>query len=154
MGGRGVGLRTILSRVETRVAQLRSIWQRCSMRLRWTFCVRFSGILRTLYTRSCRRRCFSDDSGERHRCSMVKATAAVMSEMMDVKGSARFENCGTEFRSLQCIRQGCLEGRVSWEKMVKYVLEILEQTWEATSWRIRFSGGRTTYGSAQTPMDN
>ena len=36
-------------------------------------------------------------------------TAALLAEMQDFRGSANFENCGTEFWCSRCIRQGGLE---------------------------------------------
>ena len=41
-------------------------------------------------------------------------TAALLAEMQDVRGSASFENCETEFRYSRCIRQGGVEAPVLW----------------------------------------
>ena len=48
--------------------------------------------------------------------------AALLAEMHNVKGSACFENCETEFRYSKCIRQGGVEAPVLWGRVVKYVL--------------------------------
>ena len=48
--------------------------------------------------------------------------AALLAEMQDLKGSACFENCETEFRYSKCIRQGGVEAPVLWRRVAKYVL--------------------------------
>ena len=48
--------------------------------------------------------------------------AAILAEMQDLKGSASFENCETEFRYSKCIRQGGVEAPVLWGRIAKFVL--------------------------------
>ena len=43
--------------------------------------------------------------------------AALLAEMQNVKGSACFENCETEFRSSKSIRQGEVEAPVLWGRV-------------------------------------
>ena len=66
--------------------------------------------------------------------------AALFAEMQDVKGSACFENCETEFRYSKCIRQGGVEAPVLWERVAKYVLWKAEEKWKARGWELSFGG--------------
>ena len=56
-------------------------------------------------------------------------TAALLAEMQDVRGSASFENCETEFRCSRCIRQGGVEAPVLWGRIAKQVLWKAEEKW-------------------------
>ena len=47
-------------------------------------------------------------------CCLMNIQAALLAEMQDVRGSASFENCGTEFQYFRCIRQGGVEAPVLW----------------------------------------
>ena len=60
--------------------------------------------------------------------------------MQDVHGSARFENCETEFRYSRCIRQGGVETPVLWERIAKCVLWKAKEKWRAKGWGISFGG--------------
>ena len=64
--------------------------------------------------------------------------AALLKEMQDVRGSACFENCETEFRYSRCIRQGGAEAPVLWERVAKYVLRKAEEKWKARGWGLPF----------------
>ena len=66
--------------------------------------------------------------------------AALLAEMQDVKGSACFENCETEFRYSKCIRQGGVEAPVLWGRVVKYVSWKAEEKWKARDWGLSFGG--------------
>ena len=58
-------------------------------------------------------------------------TAALLAAMHDVRGSASFEKCKTEFRYSRCIRQGGVEAPVLWGRIAKYVLWKAEEKWRA-----------------------
>ena len=57
--------------------------------------------------------------------------AALLAEMQDVKGSACFEHCETEFRYSKCIRQGGVEAPVLWGRVATYVLWKVEEKWKS-----------------------
>ena len=67
--------------------------------------------------------------------------SALLPEMQDMKGSAWFENCETEFRYSKCIRQGGVEAPVLWRRVAKYVLWKAEERWKARGWGLSFGGG-------------
>ena len=64
--------------------------------------------------------------------------AALLAEMQDVKGSACFENCETEFRYSKCTRQGGVEAPVLWGRVAKYVLRKAEERWKVRGWGLSF----------------
>ena len=88
----------------------------------------------------------------------VMTTAAILSEMMNIGGSAVFENCETEFRYSRCIIQVSVEALVLVVRIVKNVMRKLAKTWETKGWGLWFGGmedkerrvasmvGRTTSG--------
>ena len=61
----------------------------------------------------------------------------------DVRGSARFESCETEFRYSRCVRQGGVEAPVLWGRIAKYVLWKAEETWRAKGWDYPSEGSTT-----------
>ena len=65
-------------------------------------------------------------------------TAALLAGMQDVRGSASFENCATEFRYSRCVRQGGVEAPVLWERIAEYVLWKAEEKWRAKGWGLSF----------------
>ena len=67
-------------------------------------------------------------------------TAALLAEMQDVRGSAGFENCGTDFRYCCCIRQGGVEAPALWGRVAKQVLWTAEEKWRAEGWGLSFGG--------------
>ena len=71
--------------------------------------------------------------------------AAVLAEMQDVRGSASFENCETQFRYSRCIRQGGVDASVLWRRIAKYVLWKAEEKWRAKGWGLP-SGGQHDNG--------
>ena len=69
--------------------------------------------------------------------------AALLDQMKDAKGSARFENCETEFRYSWCTRQGSVEASLFFgerreRKVAKYVLRKGEGKWKSKGGRIMF----------------
>ena len=62
--------------------------------------------------------------------------------MKDVRGSACFENCETEFSFLRRIRQGGIEAPVLWGRFAKHVLWKVEKEMENNGWSIMFGGER------------
>ena len=69
--------------------------------------------------------------------------AALLAEMQDVTGSARFENCETQFRYSKCIRQGGVEAPVLSGRVAKYVLWKAEERWKARGWGLSFGWNLT-----------
>ena len=67
-------------------------------------------------------------------------TAALLAEMQDVRGSASFENCETEFRYSRCIRQGGVEAPVLWGCIANYVFWKAEEKWRAKGRGLSFGG--------------
>ena len=66
--------------------------------------------------------------------------AALLAEMQDVKGSACFETCETEFRYSKCIRQGGVEAPILLGRVAKYVLWKAKEKWKARGWGLSFGG--------------
>ena len=66
-------------------------------------------------------------------------TEALLAEMQDVWGSARFENRETEFRYSKCIRQGGVEAPVPWGRVAKYV-PLEGEKWKAKGCGLSFGG--------------
>ena len=66
-------------------------------------------------------------------------TGALLAEMQDVRGSASFENCETEFLHSRCIRQGGV-APVLWGRIAKNVLSTAEEMWRARGWGLSFGG--------------
>ena len=60
--------------------------------------------------------------------------------MQDVRVSANFENCETEFGYSRCIRQGGVETPVLWGRIAKYVLWKAEEKWRTKGWGLSFGG--------------
>ena len=60
--------------------------------------------------------------------------------MQDVRGSACFENCETEFGYSRCIRQDGVVALVLWGRVDKYVLRKAEVKWKARRWELPFGG--------------
>ena len=67
-------------------------------------------------------------------------TAALLAEIQDVRGSASFENCETDFRYSRCIRQRAVEALVLSKRIAKYVLWKAEEKWRAQGWLLSFGG--------------
>ena len=63
------------------------------------------------------------------RCTWTSDGGSAGRKMQDVRGSASFENCETEFRYSRCIRQGGVEALVLWGRVAKYVLRKAEEKW-------------------------
>ena len=74
-------------------------------------------------------------------------------EMKDMRGSACFENCETEFRCSKCIRQGEREGEERGSRVVrtvaKYMLWKAEEIWKIKGWDLPSDENMTTSTSAE-----
>ena len=66
--------------------------------------------------------------------------AASLAQMQDVKGSACFENCETEFRYSKCMRQRGVEAPVLWGRVANYVHWKAEERWKARGGDCRLGG--------------
>ena len=67
-------------------------------------------------------------------------TAALLTEMQDVRGSPSFENSETEFRYSRSIRQGGVEAPMMWGRVAKCVLCKAEEKWRAKGSRLSCGG--------------
>ena len=63
-----------------------------------------------------------------------------LAEMLDVQGSACFENRETEFRSSRCIREGGVDAPVLWCRLVNYVYVKLRNKGRLEEWGLPFGG--------------
>ena len=71
--------------------------------------------------------------------------AALPAEMQDVRGSASFENCETDFRYSRCSRQGGVEAPVLWGgRIATNVLWKIEEKRRASGWGLSFGGQHDT----------
>ena len=66
--------------------------------------------------------------------------AALLEEMMDVRGSACFEDCETQFRYSRYIRQDSVEAPVLLGTVTTYVLWKAERRWKARDGGVLFGG--------------
>ena len=69
--------------------------------------------------------------------------AALLADMQDVKGSACFEKCETEFRYSKGIRQGGVEAPVLSGRVAEYVLRKAEERWKPRRWGLSFGSGES-----------
>ena len=68
---------------------------------------------------------------------------SVAGRKQNVRGSACFENCETEFRYSRCIRQGGVEAPILWGRVAKYVIWKVEK-WKARGWSLSLGKKTTT----------
>ena len=67
--------------------------------------------------------------------------AALLAEMKDVRGSACFENCETEFRHSEMYSASRVGAPVLWGRVAKYVSLKAEEKWKTNSWGRAFGRG-------------